>query len=513
MSRRNKSIDGVVYNRKRRSLTDYKRLEDSTEVDQSDQLQSASYTEELEQPSGSRDFDAAMDEIEDDQPQIKQPKDKKKIFRRFVKLSFISVILVGGFVGYKFFSALNNIIVDNEATALGLQEGISASDLNFEGESRVNVLVIGIGGEDHPGGLLSDVNMVVSMDPENNDVAMLSIPRDLYLTIPEHGRSRINAAHAYGAQSKTENGGPELLQQTVEQMLDIKIHYYVRVDFQGFVKAIDAVGGVEVDVQKALYDPFIESTYNKFGKNFSIQEGRQKLDGGTALQYARSRKTTSDFDRALRQQQVMVALKDKVLSLGTFSNPVTLSRLLDSIGSHVKTNIQINEMLKMLEYSSKIDSGSVRQYVLDNAADGYLASRNINGAAVLVPKAGLDEFVDIRAFVKGTHFRDGYLAKENKSITVLNGSGTAGQATKVSDQLKGLGYNVTIVDDAPSEQINTIIFNKTDPKESEFTMHLLQKRLPFKTSSELPLELQLFDTDIVIVLGEDFTNLTGFEPR
>src|SRR5690606_1750435 len=122
--------------------------------------------------------------------------------------------------------------------ALALQGNIDPSQLNGEGDGRVNILLIGIGGDRHEGGQLADTIMVASIDPFNNETALLSLPRDLRVAIPGQWSTKINAAHALGEESNFReqgypNGGPGLLQKTVEEALGINIHYYVRVDFQG----------------------------------------------------------------------------------------------------------------------------------------------------------------------------------------------------------------------------------------------------------------------------------------
>ncbi len=148
-----------------------------------------------------------------------------------------------------------------------LGKTITADQVKGEGDDRINILLMGIGGAGHSGGDLADTIIVVSIDPINHSVALLSVPRDLRVSIPGHGAAKINAAQAYGDMDKTD-GGPQLMKQVVSTVLDTPIHYYVRLDFQGFIQFINKIGGVSIDVQKPMADPFYPADtgdgYNPF---------------------------------------------------------------------------------------------------------------------------------------------------------------------------------------------------------------------------------------------------------
>jgi len=423
--------------------------------------------------------------------------------RKALKISGFVVLAVIGFIGYQLFSTVQASIIDRGKSALGLSGNIEPGQLKGEGDGRVNILLIGVGGENHPGGNLNDVTMVVSIDPANEDVAMLSIPRDLYMAIPGQYSSRINAAYALGEDDPTTTGH-DLVEATVEDLLDIDIHYFAKIDFDGFVDGINEVGGITVDVPEAIYDPFIQSKYGNGRYGFSVNTGEQYMDGETALQYARSRKTTSDFDRAARQQIILQAVKDKALSLGTLTNPLVINDLLGVIRDHFLTDVSIQEGLRMLEIAKTIDTNEIRTAVIDNAPDGLLASQNINGAAVLVPKAGIGNFEDIQAFVKGNLFADGFLRRENAQIDILNGTNVAGLADEAAQELSGLGYSVANIDNSPQKGIATTIFY-ADKSKYPYTVELLQKRFGVSAQSGTMPEY-VTDSDIVVVLGSDYAN-------
>ncbi len=165
----------------------------------------------------------------------------------------------------------------------------------------INILLLGSDRRPNAGTWRTDSMIVVSVDTVNNMVRMLSIPRDLWVNIPGHGYNRINTADLWGELAK-KGGGPDRIKQTIHQNLGIPIHYYVRVDFQGFMDIIDMVGGVTIDVDCPLPD-------------IKLEAGVHHMNGKQALRYARSRKSTNDFDRARRQQKVLMALWEQALTM------------------------------------------------------------------------------------------------------------------------------------------------------------------------------------------------------
>ena len=171
-----------------------------------------------------------------------------------------------------------------------------------------NILLIGTDQRDLDYVGRTDTIMVLAIDSANNRAALISFPRDMYLPIPGVGYSRINTAYAYGEERKP-GGGLPLLVSTIERNFDIPIERYVRIDFSGFRGVIDALGGVDVVVDCPLYDELI---YRYF-EVYTLEPGTYRMNGEQALYYARSRKTTSDFDRSRRQQRVLLAMRDRVL--------------------------------------------------------------------------------------------------------------------------------------------------------------------------------------------------------
>lgn len=428
--------------------------------------------------------------------------------RRTFALAGVLVIGIVGFLGVRALIALQQITERNlRGGALALQDNIDPTQLKGEGDGRVNILVIGIGGAGHPGGQLADTIMIVSVDPINNEVAMLSVPRDLYLRVPDYYSMRINEIHSVGENNKDQRakgGGPTLLAENLSRILGINVHYFVRVDFQGFIQAVDTVGGVDITVEKSVFDPFIETRFGSGKYGFSIKPGQYHMDGPTALQYGRSRKTSSDFARADRQQDVLVALKNKILSLSTLTNPVKVSGLISAAGNHLRTDLSIEEIMKLIEIAKRINDSTITNFVLTNAGDNFLASRNIGGAAVMVPKAGLNNFSAIQRYVRSKLFVDGFIKHEQAQIVILNGTTRGGLGNKAADYLRSYGYNVVEVADAPQKGVATTGLYDQSGGQKPFTLKLLEKRLG--TTAQWPVPAGItYSADIIIVLGSDFT--------
>ena len=307
------------------------------------------------------------------------PKTKKSKFsflknKKFWKIfGIVSSIIIFGiifWVGGSFVIAWNKISDSsgNNRSPLSLfSSRPDTNQLKGEGDGRINILVLGMGGSGHPGGFLTDTIMVVSIDPVQKSIGMLSIPRDLYVPIPGNGKNKINVAYSYGEANKNElGGGPQVAKGTVSEILDLPMHYFLKLDFDGFVKFVDAIEGVDIDVPRAISDPYYPDENMVGYKPFTITKGIHHLDGQTALKYVRSRETTSDFDRAKRQQQIIKVIKDKVFSAGTWSNPLKITEMINVLGDNIRTDFSANEIKRLLEIVKNIDETKIATKVLKN---------------------------------------------------------------------------------------------------------------------------------------------------
>lgn len=298
---------------------------------------------------------------------------------------------------------------------------------------RLNILVLGLRGEEDPnGGLLTDSVIVVSIKKSTNQVALISIPRDLYVMMPgENYKEKINYTFALGHKKQGMAGGLLYSKVKISEVIGLYIDHAIAINHTAFKDIVDALGGVDIFLDKPFIEDqqwiqggdvgyssaFVIQTENvNSAKNassttdvasstksavvsskwiFKIPVGKYHLDGNTALYYCRARYASSDFDRARRQQQVMTAAKDKVLSLGVLANPVKTYQLLDALGKNIKTDISASDVKNLVFLTQKLDFQNMPKKVFDTTPEGLLyAGHSDAGAYILLPQD--DDFSKIR---------------------------------------------------------------------------------------------------------------------
>jgi LCP family protein required for cell wall assembly len=346
------------------------------------------------------------------QPTGRKSNKKRNMWKIFGRTSLVVLVLVlatGGFLFGKAWWNTNKVFKGGAEGAVALNKNIDPNKLKGEGDGRVNILLLGNGGEGHDGADLTDSIMIASIDPINNETALLSIPRDLWVKPEGLWGMKINAVYSSAkSQALAKNSrdinaakkaGNDALERTIESYLGIPIHYYSMVDFTAFKQAVDAVGGIKVNVKEDLVD--YQFAWENKGNPVIAKKGTQQMNGKTALLFARSRygSARGDFDRADRQRQVIVAIKDKVLSVGTFSNPVKISQLLDTFGNRVSTNLSLDEMMRIYDIGKQIDSSKIVSLSLADPTKNLVTTGTIGGQSIVRPTAGLNNFDAIKAYV------------------------------------------------------------------------------------------------------------------
>lgn len=242
----------------------------------------------------------------------------------------------------------------------------SAFQVNIP-DNYLNIVLLGSDRRPNSGAWRTDSMIIVSVDMDNNVVRLLSLPRDLWVYIPGHGYNRINTADLWGELDR-KGSGPDWVKQTIHYNLGIPIHYYVRVDFQGFMKIIDAVGGIDVDVECPLPD-------------INLSAGIHHMDGQEALRYARSRKSTNDFDRGRRQRKVLMALWDQALTLDIISR---LPELWRTMGDAFQTDMPLDQVINLAYVGVQLKPQRILSRAIGAAqTQGWVTS---DGAAVLLPR-------------------------------------------------------------------------------------------------------------------------------
>lgn len=252
----------------------------------------------------------------------------------------------------------------------------------WTGTGRVNILLMGI--DRRPGEAFisrTDTIMVISINPATESVSILSVPRDLYAAIPGRGQDRINTAFVYGAQGNNPIGGAALAMQTVEYNLGVPIHHYALVDFSAVTNGVNALGGIDLNVPYTINDP----TYPDMNYGHDplyIPAGLHHMDGEMVLKYARTRHGDSDIHRAQRQQQVVLAVRQKALALGVGELIKRAPILYQQLERGIMTDLSLDQLIRLAQLLSDVPTENIRNEVLGFE---YVSSyRTPQGASVLV---------------------------------------------------------------------------------------------------------------------------------
>ncbi len=411
---------------------------------------------------------------------------------------------------------------------------VAGKDLATDENGFTNILLVGSGDESHDGRDLLDTVIVLSIDPTaERGSAMLSLPRDLYfLQTEQMGAGRINSlyrdykGYLLAQGMNREEASMEALREfgkEVGSAIDVSLHHVVRVNFIAFEQAIDAIGGIEVNVEEAIVDteyPGPNYTY----ETFSIDAGPQTLDGATALKYARSRHSTSDFSRSARQQQIIVAAAEKARSINLHRDIGKITELYGILSKNVETTLSMGEIITLADLADDLDRSRIFTMQL-NASNGlygglvepggflYAPPRDqFEGASVLLP-VSIPEFPvtwkQLRALTR-ILWAQRDLLTDAPRISVLNAGAPEGAARLLGGELYRYGFNVVDIDNYEGERPDaSFIAYKTPPEGSEEEPRdeeagLLRDLLGIAgegPSFSVPLEE---DPQIIIVLGNDY---------
>jgi LCP family protein required for cell wall assembly len=363
---------------------------------------------------------------------------------------------------------------------------------DWQGTDRINVLLLGIDKrDDEPiAGTRSDTMMLASIDPVTKSAALVSLPRDMWVSIPgctprmgcTAGQQRINVAHAVG--------GPELAMQTVSADFGVPIQFYARVDFHGFEALVNAAGGVVIDVPTPVKDdeyPTADYGYQRvyFGP------GPQLMDGAHALEYARSRHGTNDFARAGRQQQVILAVRNRVLQLNMLSRA---PEMIGIIQNSVTTNFTPVQMLALAKLTSQIDRDKITNLVIDATYVRPFVGED--GADLLDPNIPAIKRAIDNAERSAAH------PELRAKVEVLNGSRTAGLAQKAADYLTAQGFNVINVDNAERNDYRSSLVQVLT--QDNGAAQALVSTLRISPESITTVPTPNATADIRVVVGQDF---------
>jgi polyisoprenyl-teichoic acid--peptidoglycan teichoic acid transferase len=466
----------------------------------------------------------------------KRKKKKRRVYKKALGL-FIVVVAVGALAfsyniakmtlaepggeggGFSLFGSFTKLIVSDDKALEGEKDG------------RINILVLGNGGAGHAGPELTDTIIFGSFEPTTGEVGMLSIPRDTIVEIPDYGFAKVNHVNAY-AEMEEKGSGPAAAADVLSGVLDQEIHYTVKIDFNAFESFIDAIGGVDVYVDRAFSD-YTYPTEDDLTQTIHFEEGWMHMDSDLALKYSRSRHGTngegSDFARAARQQKVILAVKEKTLSPATLLNPGKLNKIIETIQENVETNLTFWEMVKLARFAPSISTENVKNTVLDTSYESPLYGTNINGAYVILPKK--DDWTDVQLLA--SNLVNGERDEEEQhnappivpaKVEIQNGTTITGLAYQTSLLLDGTGYDVTEIGNADSKSYEkTVIFDLTKGEKSDELTRLkefLEADVSLEgwiySDSVIPKELNLepeseqesaSNIDFLVILGDNAADL------
>lgn len=427
---------------------------------------------------------------------------RRYLWARLAVWLVVIVAAVGGVgIGVK-------ALIDTQVINVTQILDVAGAPLPEDEHGFTNLLLLGQGDETHDGVDLTDTIIIASIDPRTDSVAMISVPRDLYLRTSRMGAGRINALYRdfkyhliQQEDLDADAAGRAAMQELATELsgtFGIELHHVVKVDFTGFVKAVDAVGGIDVYVPEDLYDNQYPAA-NYGYQTFSVLAGQQHMDGDTALKYARSRHSTSDFDRSRRQQDILRALAEKAKSSGTLTSPGQITALLQIMDEHVATTLTFREMVTLANTAADVDRGKIVSVQFSLAGPGgflYAPPRDLyGGASVLIPTS----WDEIRAFMRLT-LTERPLFLDDEPVDVFNAGGPSGAAYLLSQELER--YTLTVGEVANHEGEDRPASAILTPGHREDTARTLGDLLDIADVAVLPETAT--GTSIRILLGEDY---------
>lgn len=446
----------------------------------------------------------------------KSPMSRKK---KFLLAALILIILLCG-GGLMFYSKLQNV-----AEEIGIK--IKPTDLitsvisNTKPElkrdstgKRTNVLMVGVDTRVHNQGLLNtDTIIVASYNHDTNETVMISIPRDIYAEIPGEGWFiKINGIYG-NAEMNEEGSGMDALEEAVETFTGLEIQYYGMVDLEGFVEIIDIVGGVDIYVENSFTDYEYPNSTDSGYEVVSFNQGPQTMDGKTALKFARSRKSLgpegSDFARARRQQKVIEALKEKVLSTETLLNPNKILDLMDSLESRIKvSDITVEDIDAGVELLKKNgENNNSYTFVMDPSIGDYgiLTTGVIPEAYSIGPKLGLGNYTDLHAYIDA-FMADPELYEASPAIYIYDTGFGYYETLDMANQLVeeypfiSIYFQGTLFND----KVGTVIYDNNDDKDFENIVERLSNALDARSTLRPDyISTGLNGEDIVILVGSE----------
>jgi polyisoprenyl-teichoic acid--peptidoglycan teichoic acid transferase len=404
-------------------------------------------------------------------------------------------------------------VVNAEGTPIApdvpLQAVSGPSAQPWDGASRVTILIMGLDYSDwrlnteNATITLTDSMILLTVDPLSKTAGMLSIPRDMWVNIPGSGYNKINQAYSIGLLYNLPGGGPGLAISTVEKFIGVPINYYAQIDLKAFTDFIDSIGGIEIDVPEEM------TVGVMFKSEVTLSPGKQMVNGEVALAYARVRKGYGDdFGRASRQQQVIMAIRDRILTLNMLPTLISKAPLLyQQLSSGIKTNLTLDQVIQLAYLAIQVNPENIKKAVI--GPNEVNSATSAEGLSILVPYPDKIRLLRDQVFTTGGPVSPASVGQdpkalataENARVAVLNGSTTGGIAAKTGAYLKEQGLNVIREGNADRQYPDTtIVIYSGKP----FTAAYLATLMNVPAGRILNQYSPDAETDIAIMLGQDW---------
>jgi len=375
---------------------------------------------------------------------------------------------------------------------------ISGSQVLNNGQETINFLLIG--SDKRPGtSFRTDTMVVAILRPNEGQVSLISIPRDLWVSIPGWENQRINTAYQHGISVGYPGGGPGLLEDTIQYNLGIRIDHTAMVDFDGFRKIVDTLGGVDIPVSCPYTDwRLIDPSYDPQNEDnwflYTVEPGVVHMDGDLALWYARSRQKSSDFDRGRRQQEVLRSIFTQALQAGTLKRiPELYSEMKDS----VETDLGLADLLQLALYAPKMTNADIRSYYL---RPPYVSSWITSGGAyVLSPNQELLTQLLTEALSPSTRTEQ----RQTISIEVMNGTSIPGYEELASTRLNYAGFETSTVPSDRQDYAYSVLIDKSATQDQS-TSDTILNVLGMTSGSLIPSPDANSTTQYLLILGYDY---------
>ncbi len=471
------------------------------------------------------DIEKSLAEIDDTDKKTKKRERRKGGKKRIVKITILLILvialIVGAVMAFKVLSAASSVFKGSPL------ELLSDHKLKHDSNGRTNVLIFGTSGytksdQKHPGSDLTDSIMVMSVNSEKNDAYMISIPRDFYV---KYGapctagyEGKINALFScYSNEGEDETRGANKLMDKVEEITGLDMHYYAHVNWGVLVKAVDSVGGVDVKIEssdpRGILDRNFDWVCNYRCYYVNYKQGEiAHLDGEHALALSRARNdaggyglSRGNFDREQNQQKILVALKNKAMSVGTLADINKVTGLIDAFGENLDTNFEAKEVRSAIKLVNNIDTKNIKSIDLVNGDKQVVTTGMVGEQSVVRPVSALFDYSEIASYINSIINRSPMM-DENAKVEVYNASGISGLARRWANKLEEAGADIVNVANAPDgEYTKTKIYrSSSSAKENNpATEKWLEEKFNTKISDTKSTVQNIENSDYVIILYSD----------